>query len=46
MYSPTPPTVYAVHWASINVFKFGYSDCQRYRLFLNRRADLLGLFAK
>jgi len=44
MYSPTPPTVYAVHWASINVFKFGYSDCQRYRLFLNRRADLLGLF--
>ena len=44
MYSRTPPTVYAVHWANINVFKFGYSDCQRYRLFLNRGAELLGLF--
>jgi hypothetical protein len=43
MYSRTKPTVYAVHWSQINVFKIGFSDCQRWRIFQLRGATLLGL---
>jgi hypothetical protein len=43
MYKRTAPMVYAVHWPEINVFKIGYSDCQRWKLFMNRGANLLSL---
>ena len=37
------PTVYAVHWPDINVFKIGFSERKRWRAFLNRGANLIGL---
>lgn len=36
-------TVYAVHWPEINVFKIGFSERRRWRAFVNRGANLIGL---
>ena len=43
MYSRTKPTVYAVYWPEINVFKVGFSEHQRWRMFVLRGAKILGL---
>jgi len=37
------PTVYAVHWPEINVFKIGYSEQKRWRAFELRGANILAL---
>lgn len=37
------PTVYAVHWTEINVFKIGFSENNRWRSFVNLGANVLGL---
>lgn len=36
-------TVYAVHWPEINVFKIGFSERQRWKAFVNRGANVIGL---
>jgi hypothetical protein len=37
----TEPTIYAVYWPTLNVFKIGFSERKRWRSFLNRGAELL-----
>lgn len=37
------PTVYAVHWPKINVFKIGFSEKRRWRAFEARGANVLDL---
>lgn len=37
------PTVYAVHWPEINVFKVGFSEYRRWRAFEARGANVLDL---
>jgi len=38
------PTVYLVHWPTIDVIKAGFTEVKRWRKFVQHGADLLGTF--